>query len=134
MGHWLSSEDKTPDRILCSTAKRARQTLKLASELWPNQPTTRFIKDLYLSSADELITQIATQGKNANRLMVVGHNPDLQDLTLELVNRKARETREIIGKYPTGAIAVLTCDIENWSDLARNCARLNTFIRPRALG
>jgi len=134
MGYWLMEHDLLPDRILCSTAKRARETRKLAAKLWPIKPDVLLDKALYLASAAELIDLIAKHGTDAERLMVIGHNPGLQDLIIKLVDQKPRETREIIGKYPSGAIAELDCDIESWSEIEKNCATLSTFMRPRALG
>lgn len=133
MGNWLSNKELVPDRILCSTAKRARDTLKLAIQLWEEPPKPKFDDKLYLASVSDLLAVIAEQGKNAERLMVLGHNPGLQELVVKLVAGKPRDTREVIGKFPTGAIAHLICDIGDWSEIRADCAQLKTFMRPKAL-
>ncbi len=133
MGHWLSENDLLPDRILCSTAKRARETRKLAAKLWTHAPQLVRDDSLYMATPDDVMTAVTQHGGDAKRLMVIGHNPGLQELVLKLDGQKGRVVRDIIGKFPTGAVADLAYDIENWSDIGKNCATLTTFMRPRAL-
>ena len=68
-------------------------------------------------------------------ILMVGHNPGLEDLVFDLVpDDGSSEAREMVEeKYPTAALAEMTLDIERWDDISDNCGTLNRFIRPRDL-
>ena len=134
MGHWLTEEQLLPDRVLCSTAKRARETFKLSTQLWDETPAVQIEEKLYLADVPNLLQVIRAHGKKSKRVMVIGHNPGLAELAVNLTDDGTPDTREAIGKFPTGAIAHLICNIEAWSDLGPGVATLQTFMRPRALG
>jgi phosphohistidine phosphatase len=66
--------------------------------------------------------------------MVIGHNPGLHALALELVGdgeRKAIATLAV--EFPTAALAVLTFDTDRWSEAKTACGRLERFVTPRRL-
>ncbi|MGI9404757.1 MAG: SixA phosphatase family protein [Hyphomicrobiaceae bacterium] len=134
MASWLQDEGFAPDHILCSTAQRTRQTLDLALTQWPDKPHVHFDKGLYLSSQDRIIRLIKEHGGDAETLMVLGHNPDMHDLTLDLVGPEYEAAASAqIGKYPTAAIAVLEFDIETWADIAKGGGRFVAFEKPKDL-
>jgi phosphohistidine phosphatase len=68
-------------------------------------------------------------------VIMVGHNPGLEDLIFDLVpDDGSSPLREIVEvKFPTAAFAVLELDIDHWSDIADGCARLVYLKRPRDL-
>jgi phosphohistidine phosphatase len=123
------------DLVLASPAVRVTATLEGAD--LPQQPV--YDQRLYLASYDTIIETIeAHAGKGADQaqsVLIVGHNPGLQDVLLELV-APAKENplfREAVVKFPTAAYAVVECEIDDWSQLKRYCAQVTHFMRPRDL-
>ena len=67
-------------------------------------------------------------------LLLVGHNPGLEDLVLLLVPDAAVGLRDAVEeKYPTASVAVLRFDVDHWADVRENGAELVSFTRPRDL-
>jgi phosphohistidine phosphatase len=118
--------DQTPvDLVLCSSARRARETLDLVAP--PGEIT---IEDgLYGASADELLTRLRQVNDDVASVMLVGHNPAMQQLGVGLLS-PADEAE--IGKFPTGALATLTFP-GSWRSLAPRRAQLVTYVKPRDL-
>jgi phosphohistidine phosphatase len=123
------------DKVIASPAVRVKLTLDGAlPEIAPV-----YDQKLYLASYDTIAETIEAYagngGDEADAILVVGHNPGLQDTLLELVSPSKENDlfREAVVKFPTAAYAVLECDIEHWSQLKRYCAELVHFARPRDL-
>ncbi len=119
------------DRLLASPAERVRQTL--ATALPDMEP--EFDQRLYLAGTDTLIEVLREKGGNADAVLVVAHNPGLQELLFELVPPAAEDALfdDLSIKYPTATFAVFTLDIDDWSELSQDCGRLVHFKRPRDL-
>lgn len=119
------------DRLLASPAERVRQTL--ATSLPDMEP--EFDQRLYLASTDTLMDVLREKGGDADAVLVVGHNPGLQELLFELVPPAAEDAMfdDLSSKYPTATFAVFTLDIDDWSELDEDCGRLVYFKRPRDL-
>ncbi len=131
MARWLGGRGHAPERVLCSSSRRTRETLGLALAEWQNHQHVHFDKGLYLSSQNKIMQLIGAHGDDAETLMIVGHNPDMHDLTLDLVDPLTEDAvQRRIGKYPTAAMAVLACDISNWRDLIEGGATLKAFMKP----
>jgi phosphohistidine phosphatase len=94
---------------------------------------TRFEKGIYLADAPVLLRRLRRLGDTAS-VMIIGHNPGLETLARALVGSGERDARiRLASKFPTGALAVLSANIENWRELEAGCARLDAFVRPRDL-
>lgn len=123
------------DLVLASPAVRVTETLEGAQ--LPQEPI--YDQRLYLASYDTIIETIeAHAGKGddeAHSVLIVGHNPGLQDVLLELVapGKENPLFREAVVKFPTAAYAVVECEIDHWSQLKRYCAEVTHFMRPRDL-
>jgi phosphohistidine phosphatase len=134
MGRWLADHDLAPDLVLCSPARRTRQTWEIASrELQAAE--TRFLDQLYdFGDGTALLKAIRSHGGKSKRLLLVIHNPATQQLALSLagVGEKAL-IREMAEKYPTAGLAVFTLPGEDWTGTSGGSARLDAFIRPRDL-
>lgn len=123
------------DKLIASPAVRVKRTLDAAL------PDAAPVYDerLYLASFDTIVETIeahAGSGEDeAKAILIVGHNPGLQDVLLELVapGKENALFREAVVKFPTASYAVLECDIEHWADLKRYCAALVHLARPRDL-
>ncbi|WP_394726818.1 SixA phosphatase family protein [Altererythrobacter sp. GH1-8] len=119
------------DVVLASPAERVRRTL---DEAMPDAEVT-FDARLYLASAETIFETVASQAADADRVLVVGHNPGLQEVLFELVapGDENELFDEASRKFPTAAFAVLECDIDSWEDLKEGSGKLVHFARPRDL-
>ncbi|MBA4163634.1 MAG: histidine phosphatase family protein [Erythrobacter sp.] len=131
MGDHIRKHGVTWNMVLASPAERVRRTIEAA--LPGADPV--FDERLYLASAETIFECLADKAGDAGAVLVVGHNPGLQEMLFELV-APANENAlfdEAVTKLPTASYCVFECDIDRWSDLAPGCARLVHFARPRDL-
>lgn len=125
-----------PDEILCSTAVRTRQTLDLMSAKWqelaPEWPAKIGFEDhLYEASPMAIMACIGNVDDRSNRLMVIGHNPGLEDLADYLLQGQSSELQSAMSaKFPTAALALLEISTNTWASLAGSSVRLTQFIQP----
>lgn len=121
-----------PDVLLCSSARRTRQTLELLGDAVPAECDVRIEDGLYQASADALLERVRALPDGAPRAMLIGHNPALERLARVLAASGERLDR-MTKKFPTAALATLEAPIDRWSDLAPGSARLAGFVRPKDL-
>jgi phosphohistidine phosphatase len=120
-----------PELVLCSTARRARETLKRIEPALA-APAVRVEDGLYAVSAPALLERLRTVPDTVESVMLIGHNPCLQELALDLA-RSSPTVHEIATKYPTAALATLTSPVSSWQELDRETAELVALVRPRDL-
>ncbi|WP_128430520.1 SixA phosphatase family protein [Streptomyces cyaneus] len=131
-GRRLAEADCLPDLALCSTAARARGTWELASAEWGTPPPVRHDPRLYAADVPELLEVVREVSSEVETLLLVGHNPGLEDLVLELAGDGLDETLdEVRTKFPTSAIAVLAWHGTTWRALAPGMALLTDVIVAR---
>ncbi len=123
-----------PDLVLCSTARRTRETWQLAEETLGAQPQTVFEEQVYDASVVGLLDLVRQTSAGVHTLLVVGHDPAMRGLTLELAgapfdDAEAQALARVRVKYPTAAIAVLSFSRE-WPELGVGEARLAEFVVP----
>ena len=133
MSGYVAGNGILPAQILCSPSRRTRETLERMVESFGEAVPARFEKGIYLADAPELLRRLRRLGDTAS-VMIIGHNPGLETLAKRLVGSGDEATRaRLAHKFPTGALAVLTADIEEWRQLEAGCARLDAFVCPRDL-
>ncbi|MGW0826894.1 SixA phosphatase family protein [Streptomyces sp. NPDC002845] len=131
-GRALASADCLPDLALCSTAVRARQTWELAAAQWGTPPAVRHDPRVYAADVAELLEVVREVSDEVGTLLLIGHNPGLEELVLELAGDGFDNTLdEVRTKFPTSAIAVLAWYGTTWASLAPGTALLTDLIVPR---
>ncbi|MFJ5773773.1 SixA phosphatase family protein [Streptomyces sp. NPDC093094] len=132
VGRALVEADCLPDLAVCSSAVRARQTWELASAEWGTPPPLRVDRRLYAAGVEELLAVVRETPSQVRTLLLVGHNPGLEDLILTLA---AGDLDGALGtireKYPTSAVAVLAWRGPAWDTLAPGRALLMSAFVPR---
>lgn len=133
MGEWLAGDDLPLDQIIASPALRVQQTLAgvLAAAKLSIEP--RLEPRIYLASAATLLELIQGFDDAASHVLLVGHNPGLEDLLLLMVPEGGALRAEAELKYPTATLARLVFDIDHWAQAHEGRAQLSQFVRPRDL-
>jgi phosphohistidine phosphatase len=132
MAAYLREHRIEPALVLCSSAKRARQTLEGIEAGLPSFAEVRIESDLYQASEAGLLARLQSVPDPVGSVMLVGHNPAIERLALNLATAGA-DLAELAHKYPTGALATLKF-AGRWSELEPDGAQLTGFVRPRDLG
>jgi phosphohistidine phosphatase len=119
-----------PGLVLCSSAVRTRETLELLRPA-VGAATVVFEEELYAASCEELLARIRLVPDAVASVMLIGHNPGLQQLALAL-SAAGEELEQLEAKFPTAALATLVLP-KAWSRLAPADATLATFVVPKQL-
>jgi phosphohistidine phosphatase len=127
VGRYLRKEKPGPDLVLCSTAIRARETVRLVLEAARLVVETRYDQRLYLAGADrlaEIISQIEEERAN---VLLVGHNPGMEGLLPRLTG--------VTESMPTAALARIAFDVDEWSAILekKKQGRLDWLVKPKDL-
>lgn len=135
MGRYIAKNNLVPDLILCSSATRAVQTMTLAVAEFDASPERRVLDQLYsFGGFHTPLNIIRDQAKSEKTVMLIGHNPTMEELAHELTGTGNSATRALMyEKYPTAALAVIDFDIPAWSVLQTGIGTLVSFTRPRDL-
>ena len=123
----------SPDVVLVSSARRTLQTLE-ALEPWEETPIVEPMDALYLATAPQLLTVLNGIAETARSVMLIGHNPGLHELAVQLTGsaRDPADARRLAEGFPTGAMAELVIP-GSWRGLAAGGGRLHRFVCPRDL-
>jgi phosphohistidine phosphatase len=121
-----------PDLVICSTAVRARQTLDpIAKAIRP--PKVVFEREIYEVAQQKIWKSLWSLPRSAECVLLIGHNPGLHDLALDLADPgSAKLMPPRGGKFPTGAMASFRFD-GAWKTMQPHGAVLLSFTRPKAM-
>jgi phosphohistidine phosphatase len=131
-GH-LEAEGIRPDLVLCSPARRTRETLERVEAALGDQVETRLDEALYGASEAELLACLRALAQEVDSVMVIGHNPGLEQLALALASQGAQLAR-MREKYPTAALATIDLPAEDWRAIEPGSGKLVAYVRPLDLG
>lgn len=131
IGRHIAAQGIEWDAVIASPAERVRGTLDASGLALAPQ----FDGRVYLADADRLIEVLRSVAGDPASVLLVGHNPGLQEMLFRLVD-PARENAlfaRAAEKFPTAAFAVLELAIDDWCEVEPGCATLTHFARPRDL-
>lgn len=135
MGKFILDSGTKFDRVVASPAVRVTETIERASKAYGRSFPVEWDRRIYLASSATLIDLLRDIEGDPATVLMVGHNPGLEDVIFDLVpddgSSPLREEVEV--KFPTATFAVLELDIDSWGDIAEGCARLVAMTRPRDL-
>jgi len=132
MGRELKRLGLAADRILASPAARVVETLEGVAEGYGGRMAVDYDRHLYLAPAETLLDLVREADDVHGRLLIVGHNPGMEQLALLLARGGALRDR-LAAKYPTGALAQISLPAAHWRDVDRGSGTLDLFLRPRDL-
>ena len=126
IGQLLRDQGLHPDLILSSTAKRARSTAKRVVKGGELSCSPQLLDELYLASAETYIEVLRQQPSAYERILVVGHNPGLEELVLMLTGTSLA--------LPTGALVQVEFEIDTWFEMPNDgLGTLVAYWEPRGL-
>ncbi len=131
MGRQLKALGLRFDHVVASPAVRVVETIGEVAAGYGGALDPAWDRRLYLASSATILDVVRETPADAERLLLIGHNPGLEDLVLLLVPQGGDLREEVEEKYPTATIAELCFDVEDWADVAPGRAVLTRFIRPR---
>jgi phosphohistidine phosphatase len=122
-----------PSLVLCSTSRRTRETLERVRAALDTAAVSLEPR-LYAASADTLLERLRGVPDEIASVMLIGHNPGLEDLAL-FVASNGPELARLETKFPTAALATLTLlPTATWQRLSEADAVLAAYIVPKDLG
>jgi len=121
-----------PDLVICSPARRTRQTwARLEAEIAPPREAM-FPDAAYGADRATLCRLLRTAPPETGDILLIGHNPGLQDLAAGLASRPEDRVR-LSAKLPTGALAIFEPSGADWAALDGGAAALIDFTTPKEL-
>ena len=120
-----------PELVLCSPSRRTRQTLALIAPGLGEGPDVQIKPELYAAGPAGLLETLREVPDAVDSVMLIGHNPGIQDLALGLAGGSPEAPR-MRTKFPTAALATLEV-MASWRELAPSTAELVSFVKPKEL-
>lgn len=109
MGRLLRDEELLPDLIISSSAKRALDTAEAAAAASGYDGQIDVTRAFYHADSETYIDRLKPLPKEVNRVLIVGHNPGMEELLTELTGARER--------MPTAALAQVNLPVEDWADI-----------------
>ena len=130
IGRWLRDHGYLPDTVICSAARRTRQTWELVAPELGGSPSVSFEPRAYAASAMTLLYLVRELSATSRAALLIGHNPGVTDLATSLAQPPDHDDAPI--RFPTAAVAIL--DVSgDWADLSPGQGRLLDYTTPAEL-
>ena len=123
-----------PDMVICSPARRTRETLREIEPALGRDVTVRIEPRVYEGGAGALVDLVGESPEPVSSIMLIGHNPSLQNLAVSLAAEGDEALlARVAEKFPTGALAVITAPWSSWYDVGGGGGTLEELVLPREL-
>jgi phosphohistidine phosphatase len=133
VGKHLPAKLGAIDLVLCSSARRTRETLELVLARFVPEPRILIEDELYLAAPERLRMRLRRLDARDTNVLVIGHNPGLHDLAIALVDNDSPAFRALASsKFPTAACASFLV-LPDWSALGSSQLKLTDYITPESL-
>jgi phosphohistidine phosphatase len=134
VGKHLPATVGTLDLVLCSSARRTRETLDLVLAEFSPRPQSSIEDELYLASHKRLLARLRRLGMRDVSVLLIGHNPGLHELAVGLADKNSTAFPKLAGgKFPTAAVASFRVETD-WSELGYKRHALVRYCTPDSLG
>lgn len=133
IGEYFIQNHIAPDLVLCSDAVRTKQTAEGVFQ-GQNNINIEYNKKLYLATPGEIIKEISKTQDNINSLMVIAHNPGIQQIAAILAGSGDAEILKYIkNDYPTCALTEFSLDVTSWKGIEPRSGKLENFVIAKEL-
>ena len=135
IGGFMAREALRPDLALVSPATRTRETWTLVSTALPESVRHKIDAELYMTTAEALIERVRATDAGVRTLLVLGHNPGLEDLARMLAGKGDETARKrLMTSFPTSALAIIDFPSDDWTDVQEQAGTLALYVTPQSLG
>lgn len=135
MGEFMARRGLLPQRVVCSGAQRALETFALILPHLSADMDITVTRRLYEADGEGYLKAIRTAGGTAGTMLLVGHNPAMEDVAAILaVAGEATALAQMQSKFPTCGLAVIDFDGPRWRDVGPGAGRLTGFHTPASIG
>lgn len=129
VAQWIAENEKHPEMVLCSPSQRTRETLAPIIETSREmESNARFLPQLYGASVRTLVNVLDHAFAECNSVMIVGHNPGLEQLVFDCTSAAHRKG---IKRLATGTLVVIGFD-PDWAE-AQGRGRVEHRVRGKKL-
>jgi phosphohistidine phosphatase len=133
LGAFMVRHALVPERVIVSTAKRARETWDLVASAIAKRPPVVFDERIYEAASQAILKVVKECEPKVHTLLVVGHNPGLHELAALLIASGNLEARQRLNeKFPTAGLVVIDFALDEWARLHAHAGRLDHFVSPRS--
>jgi phosphohistidine phosphatase len=124
IGKFMRAEKIRPDMVICSPAKRARETIALVLEAAAIETELRYDERIYEATVARLF-EVISQIEDKREVLLVGHNPGFENLLESLTGQTER--------MPTAALARIALNSDNWDEAAAKGGHLECLVKAKEL-
>lgn len=131
IGDYLTVSGYIPKQILCSSARRAQETLQQLRLVLPDGGRIDLCDDLYLAEPHQISARINDADQTADTVLIISHNPGLDMLVRELIENDPDPYA--IDKFDglvTAALAIFSSDTQSWPTFKEQALKLDRFVCP----
>ena len=133
IGAYMARHDLIPDLALVSPAQRTQETWELLAGTFATPPKAVTDERIYNATAAKLMS-VLSESRKAGTLLLVGHNPGIHDVAVELIAAGDEPMRErVTEELPTSGLVVIDLAFDDWALLHPHTGRLDRFVSPRLL-
>lgn len=125
IGNYLKANNITPELILCSTALRTRETLAIVTKAAELNTEVRYDQRIYEASSTRLAEVISQTENERNVVMLIGHNPGMEEMLLSLTGERQGMS--------TATLAKIVFDTMSWTTAVNSRGALEWIVSPREL-
>jgi phosphohistidine phosphatase len=129
----MATRGISPALVLCSSSRRTQETLELLEPALEREAQRVVEEEIYLADADGLLERLRRVPAATPSVLLIGHNPGMQELVLLLAAGPRDEVARVREGLPTAALATLDTGTTAWSRLGPRGARLVELVVPREL-
>jgi phosphohistidine phosphatase len=135
MSLYMNAQKYEPEIVLCSSAERTQQTWTAMELNQPKPPTFKTVPALYHASSTKILETICSVEPEYSNALLIGHNPGMHEVASRLTGEMQLGSQSLssISAFPTAALAVLTFDIDAWSEVDWANGTLIDFMAPKRL-
>ena len=125
VGKFMREKKIRPDLVICSPAKRTRETIALVLKAAGTEPLLRYDERIYEASVGQLVEVVSQIEDDKTEVMLVGHNPGFENLLERLTGETIRMS--------TATLARIALNADKWSEAAMMRGQLELFVKAKEL-
>ena len=135
IGAFMRAAGWLPDMVLCSAARRTRETWALVAAALDADIAVTYTDALFHGSPSGLLAVLRGAPDTAMAVALVAHSPAIENLAARLSGpgSDVAGLDLLRGKFPTAALAVIAFDADRWDAVGEGGGRLIRFVRPKDL-